>query len=558
MSTEDARSPTTGAGRPAERWPARLAEIALIVAVFSIVGGAPPPHVNESHYLTKAKHYWDPSYCPGDFFLDSADPHLTFYWTFGWLTRLCSLTATAWIGRAAVWLAIALAWRRLSRTIVNRPWVSVLGAAVWLALIEKANFAGEWVVGGVEAKCLAYAFLLGGLSDLARGNWRTPWVWFGAASAFHVLVGAWAVIAALGVWVAEPRGRRTSLLKLAPGLLIGGLLSLPGLLPALALERGVDPAVTLEAAQIYVFDRLPHHLSPLTLPAAELQLRLTRFGLMSAGFIALWAWANGQSRKAGSGDAAGGDGRSPWLPLDRIMRLAGVALACNCIGLAIEAALWQHPESAARILRYYWFRQADVAVPLAVALGICSLVTTMLEGRVRGGIPLTTATLAACGWVLAGMTIDRVYAPSPPAANKIEDFPSWRAACEWIRDYAPPDARVLVPRTGQSFKWYASRADVVNYKDVPQDAASVVEWRRRCRELFPVLTQAGVETMHASPEQWGGARVLALARKYGASHVLARSFPPLGLPVAYPPSGDITGSFYVVYETGVPPTEARP
>src|SRR5688500_17481117 len=73
-------------------------EFAVVLLIFFIDGGAAAPHVNESHYLTKAKHYWDASYCPGDLFLDSADPHLAFYWSLGWLTKFLPLTAVAWIG----------------------------------------------------------------------------------------------------------------------------------------------------------------------------------------------------------------------------------------------------------------------------------------------------------------------------------------------------------------------------------------------------------------------------------------------------------------------------
>ena len=39
---------------------------------------APIPAVNEPHYLGKAKHYWDPAWCAGDFLLDSSNPHLVF------------------------------------------------------------------------------------------------------------------------------------------------------------------------------------------------------------------------------------------------------------------------------------------------------------------------------------------------------------------------------------------------------------------------------------------------------------------------------------------------
>ena len=124
-------------------------EFALILLIFFIDGGAAAPHVNESHYLTKATHYWNADYCPGDLFLDSADPHLAFYWSLGWLTKFLPLTAVAWIGRMAAWTLLAAGWQRLSTAVVTAHWASVLSAALWVTLLRDGNrnFAGEWVVG---------------------------------------------------------------------------------------------------------------------------------------------------------------------------------------------------------------------------------------------------------------------------------------------------------------------------------------------------------------------------------------------------------------------------
>jgi hypothetical protein len=540
----DSRVPRDGTEkevRPRRRW----AELALIFTILFIAGGAPAPHVNETHYLTKAKHYWDASYCPGDFFLDSADPHLAFYWAFGWITRFASLPATAWIGRILAWLLVAVAWQRLSRAITSAPWAAALSAALWVMFIEHGNFAGEWAVGGIEAKSFAYGLVLLGLGSVARGDWRWPWVWFGLGSAFHVLVGAWAVLAALAVWLFEPRASRSPLSALWPGLALGGLLSLVGLLPALALERGTEPSVAAEAARIYVFDRLPHHLAPLSLSANELRGRLTRFGWLTALFAAVWIWFR-RSRAVEPSKSTPDAGA-----LRRVFHFAGFALAASFLGLIIEAALADKPLVAARILRYYWFRQADVAVPLATALAIATLVTDPALAEKRRAL-LAALAIAASVWFLGSVALKRIDQPRPPAVARLERYHDWQDACAWVSQYAPADARFLVPRAGHSFKWYASRADVVNYKDVPQDAASVVEWRKRLKEAFPVVEGvSGAPKTLGSPEQLGTRRVRELAEKYGATHVIARTYPPLDLPVVYPRGDSTAHSYYSVYATGV-------
>ncbi|HEX6960782.1 MAG TPA: DUF6798 domain-containing protein [Lacipirellula sp.] len=530
------------------RW-RRAFEGALIFLIFFIVGGAPAPHVNEAHYLTKAKHYWDASYAPGDLFLDSADPHLVFYWTFGWLTRMVSLPATAWIGRVAAWALLAFAWQRLSHAVTPAAWAAALSAALWVMLIELANFAGEWVVGGVEAKCFAYGLVLLGLAAIAHGNWKTPWIWFGAAAAFHVLVGAWAVLGATFVWLTEKPAARARFASMLPFLVLGGCLSLPGLLPALALERGVDPNVKAEAARIYVFDRLPHHLAPLSLPAAELRMRAVRFGLLIAGFVGLWRVI---ARTHGSA------GASPS-QLNRILRFAAFALACNVVGLLIEASLADHPLTAAKILRYYWFRQADVAVSMATALAATYLVVSLLRQVTWRSVAAAAIPIVASGWFLGSIALDRLNDPRPPALARTVRYRDWQDACRWIAENTPSDAVFLIPRSGYTFKWYASRADVANYKDVPQDAASVVEWRQRLMEVFPTVEGVdGEPTTLSLPDLLGADRVRELAKEYGATHVMARAYPPLDLPVVYPRGDDALGSYYTVYRVEVAATESTP
>ena len=91
----------------APRW-LSAAEVLLIFLVFLVHGAWPVPEVNETHYLSKAKHYWDPTWCANDFFCATADAHQVFYWTFGWLSRLVSLPAMAWIGRGITYLLLAV------------------------------------------------------------------------------------------------------------------------------------------------------------------------------------------------------------------------------------------------------------------------------------------------------------------------------------------------------------------------------------------------------------------------------------------------------------------
>src|SRR4051812_23149869 len=109
-------------------------EVLLIVAVFFVVAGDVPPHVNESHYLCRLKHFWNPTWCVGDLFLESADTQVLFIWLFGWLTKFFSLTATAWIGRVITWATLAWAWQRLSWRLVPRRFMAGVSGGGFLGV----------------------------------------------------------------------------------------------------------------------------------------------------------------------------------------------------------------------------------------------------------------------------------------------------------------------------------------------------------------------------------------------------------------------------------------
>src|SRR5687768_9782062 len=130
-------------------------EVTWLFLLFYLFAGSPPPDAGESHYLVKAKHYWNPAWCAGDLFLESRDAHLAYYWTFGWLTRVFSLEASAWIGRLATWFWLAWTWRRLSWTLVPRPLWSLLSAGLVLLASRNFNWSRELAVGGFEAKTVA-------------------------------------------------------------------------------------------------------------------------------------------------------------------------------------------------------------------------------------------------------------------------------------------------------------------------------------------------------------------------------------------------------------------
>jgi Domain of unknown function (DUF6798) len=517
---------------------ARWCEVLLIVLVFFAIAGDLVPRINEPHYLGRLKHFWDPSWCAGDLFLQSPEAHGLFAWAFGWITRWLSLTATAWAGSVLAWTLLAWAWQRLSWRILPVPLAAVLTAALWVTLTNVANLAGEWVLGGVEAKCFAYVFVLIALRALVDRRWNQVWIALGAASAFHVLVGGWSLVVCGGIWLVEQAKGSAGVapirafMSMLPGLVVGGLLALLGLIPALALNWNEPPEIVAAANRIYVFERLPHHLSLLTLPPAEITARLLRHGLL---ILCLWGLSRANRRRAASANE----------PLRLISWYAWGAVALAAIGFAIEIAFWNQPQIAAGLLRYYWFRLTDVAVPLALALQLVTWIAAGFRDRKPWAIWALAAAIGFSLWHVGVKTADRWANPFPPADASMRDPAAWSDACEWIAANTPQDALFLTPRLATTFKWRTGRAEVATHKDIPQDARSMVDWFDRMEDIFYYQLGEGVEPFNSIGEL-GTERAVALARKYGASYIVSDQDHPLALPAVYP-NREHPNDKYVVY-----------
>jgi hypothetical protein len=512
------------------------AEWLLIMAIFFLYAGWPVPDVNEVHYLSKAKHYWNPDWCQGDFFCESADAHLVFYWSFGWLTKFFSLTATAWIGRVVSWGVLAWAWRRLSLACVPAPWLSVLSAGLWICLLDQCHMAGEWVVGGLEAKGVAYALMFLGLEALLRKRWNWVWILLGAATAFHVLVGGWMLIVCAGVWLTR-RDDRPSIRSMMPSLTVGFVLSLPGVLPALGLTATVDGETFREANYIYVFRRLKHHL---ILTEFKWQFVARHTALIISWFL-LARFIPKDS------------------PLRRLRPVIHGAVALAAIGLIINLATLNDKYLAASLLRYYWFRLSDAMVPLGVAMVVCRWIVWVREQRSRwANLPLVVAIIAVGAGLAPGL-VEQMNVRHPRSERpqkSVIDSGGWRDVCDWIAENTADDAQFLVPRQASTFRWRTGRALVVCHKDIPQDSRGIVEWWTRIDAIYRYPSDPEKperRSWHGSlaDESLGEQRLIELCDRYGADYIVTHAERPLGLEIAY------SNPWYVVYRPTPTPWAGR-
>ncbi|MDZ4848295.1 MAG: DUF6798 domain-containing protein [Pirellulaceae bacterium] len=479
-----------------KEWGLLAFETLLVTCIFSLYAGVMSPDVNESHYLVKAQHFWNPAFAERDLFLASSDAHWFFFATVGALTQWMNLPVAAWIGRTLGWLALAMGWCLFIRRLSGFRLAAATTAPLWIACMHFGHLSGEWVVGGCEAKVFSYALAFIGLSEIAINRWSKAWIWFGAASAFHVLTGGWITLATIiSYWIVRWRASLKSTVdnvdenllidtvepirKQWIGLFFGLCFSLPGLLPALMLGRGVAAATAEEGAMIYVFQRLPHHLSPLRFAAS----RWVSFGvLVAVSMLLAWGFRRCRGTKLAS-----------------LFEITTVVSLIALVGVLIDVCLsnWATNWSAS-LLRFYWFRWNDVIWPTLLTVLAMKLSTIASNNESQIWRSMAILLLLVPGPLLLGIRyIENGRADLAPAdqaslVTRSETKPTqrkirndWLDVCYWIHSNTPEDSLFLTPRSQQTFKWYAQRAEVACWKDAPQDAVGLIEWERRMLDIFP-------------------------------------------------------------------------
>jgi hypothetical protein len=226
-----------------------------------------------------------------------------------------------------------------------------------------------------------------------------------------------------------------------------------------------------------------------------------------------------------------------------IVEFAWGAVIIACIGLTIELMLRNQPLTAAKIQRYYWYRLTDFAVPMAVALLATTRIAAGIATRRRWATLLLAASLLFIGAYLSNACWARVATPVPPADAKVVDYSAWVEVCNWIAgdQNTPRNALFLTPRLNLSFKWRTGRPEVVNRKDIPQDARNMIEWFNRLKDIYYTKV-GGIEQPLDSIGVLGTERVLELAKKYKAEYVLMDRGQLLSLPVVF------KNNEYIVYK----------
>lgn len=414
--------------------------------------------------------------------------------------------------RVIVWVIVFAAMVRLARAIHVPRYGLAIGLFYWIEQGQSMG-AGEWILGGAEGKCLAYAALMLALESLVRGKRTLAAVLCGSAFWFHVPVALWGVLAIYGAILCSQRDR--PLRDFLRSAFITVIISLPMAWIAwkyagvAALAGGYPSTDWL----IVVF-RNPHHLDPQYFGGLRALLKL----LVCSALVML-----------------GLKTMVPSATRRMLSAFAAVLVMEFSLGLVARQLgfLWY--------LKTYPFRVSDVFVFFLCCLILPKFIVDVLSSSSISRPIFTTPTRRAVAAVLvltvfAGCTLsiglvrsDKFFVRqfvSSWSHFLRHDTNSYLEMTGWIRRNTQENSLIIAPPWMDDFPLEAERAPVVSFRRNPHNGL-VQEWYRRyCAMNGGSFHGVGLNTL---PELQKNFKMLSLSqlqnirRLYGGEYYLTQA-----------------------------------
>lgn len=425
---------------------------------------------NEVDVLPLAKQFVDHNWIPNDWYLNSETNYRALFQViFGWLIVHLGFLPTSIIGRlfcyALVAWGIVLLGQKLGLSLSYLLLATI--AVTYQGDLQRA-IAGEWFVGGLEAKAVAYGLILLAIALMLERKYVLMTLLLGLATSFHVLVGGWAFLTTLGWFCLRPKERLLSLGQKGWLLPIIFLIASAGAIPgSLQQLLSSPPSGNISPSFIYVFLRLAHHLNPFAWHPI-LWLRLIIYvAILTLCLVALKKNADLKGWKAE--DQARFE-LAEFTLISLIPFIAGVA-----ISFVDHQGTW---------LQYYPFRFGDMMLPLTTSLLFaCYLETRFSTQKLKFRLWLVGCLSCILFVQIAFFTQQAIAVPAFPSEQQDVDS-QWKLMSDWIRDHTAQDAIIIShPWKLANFTWMTQRATIAKLKLFPQTKGAIVEYYERLNDL---------------------------------------------------------------------------
>lgn len=439
---------------------------------------------NEVDILPLAKQYADPTWIPGDWYLNQPPGYrLLFLALFGRLAVTWGFLATSLIGRLLCYGLVSSGLVLLGRVLgLSLPLLLLaVGLFLYVDPYPQGAIANKWLVGGLEPKSVAYGLLLLAVGLMLEGRYRLMALMLGLATLFHVLVGGWAFLAVVGWLVPRRKNHFADIRYLGSILLIYLAASAFAVWPVLEQLFTPTPTGSVQPSYMYVFLRLPHHLNPLSWSSVRWIEPLVYLLVLALSVGLLWRQRQSEKFSFAYPACMG------------LAEFTLIALVPFILGLVVAPF-----DSQGSLLQYYPFRLGDIMLPLNTCLLFACALEQTLIGTRRG---LLLVCILLLSWMCSTQAVrfqEQLLALHQFPSTQQEVDPEWKALCAWVRSHTPKNAVVVSPPSEfDNFTWLAERPTIAKFKLLPQTKAGIVAWYERLTdlsgELYPWPTVTNTE-----------------------------------------------------------------
>ncbi len=495
---------------------------------------------NEVDVLPLAKQYVDPTWIPGDWYLNQPPSYrLLFQTLFGSIAAAWGFLATSIIGRLLCYGLVASGLVLLSRKLnLSLPFL-LLAVGLFLYVNPyQSVVAYEWLIGGLEPKSVAYGLLLLAMGLMLAGRYGWMALMLGLATSFHVLVGGWASLVVVGWLIRRRRSHFKDIRYLGSIFLLYLAASVFAIRPVLEQLFTPAPATAVLPSYVYVFLRLPHHLNPLSW-SWDWWIRPLLFLLVLGVSVAMLRRKRQSEKLFGQ-----------YITCIELAEFTLLTLVPFILGLAIAPF-----DSQGTLLQYYPFRLGSIMLPLNTCLLFaCALEQTFI-GKARRVLLLVcivglslTCSIQAINFQEQLLALGKF--PDITQGIDVEE----KALCNWVRHHTPKNAVVVSPPVEfTNFTWTAERPTIAKFKLFPQNKARILAWYERLSDLSGDLSSWVTLNSKELPRgEFENAltngynhltttQVEELMVKYRADYFVTRIEHHLELPITY------RNSLYILY-----------
>ena len=432
--------------------------------------------LNEVDVLPLARQYFDPSWMPGDWYLNQAAGYrLLFQTLIGWLIVNCGFLAASIIGRLICYVLVAVGLVFISKQLrLSLPFLllAIVLFTYFNGSSQQGVIASEWMVGGLEAKAFAYGFVLMAIAFLLAKRYLFTALLLGVATSFQVLVGGWAFLTVAGWFCLHYLKRLGQISQAIPQLLlayiIASIFAIPAIWQQLFVARPINTNLPAPS-YIYVYLRLSHHLNPFTWSSKRWIEPILYLLVLVVSTILLKKLAS--QRKCPEQDD---------YARQELGELALVSLIPFILGLV--AAFF---DSQGQLLQYYPFRFGDVMLPLIT----CLLLACVLEHFFW--VHQHQLKFAICT-VLISLALNLQAIPFYQDLLALQQFPAqeqnvspeWKEMSNWIRLNTAKNAVIISnPVELDNFSWLTERSTIAKFKLFAQTKARILEQYQRWDDL---------------------------------------------------------------------------